>query len=237
MKLIPPSILLFILPFHAHSAIVASYDFDDRFTLNQSLNTDGWSSSGSNWVAGTYLGSLYSRNTTSNDVRITRTNDASFSYTIPLGTTRLQFDITARSGNNFWEAGIATSSGNLLGIGSDFEFDNRVYILDKGTRRAEFLGNETAFDDLIETFRIDYNIVEGTADLIRITGGANQILRDDVAISVTASELASANTLFIRANTEFGGVNNFTINAIPEVSTTLLGCVGSLFLFRRRNVR
>lgn len=228
------ALLIALMPSLGLAAVTYTYDFNTSFTAGQNLNADGWSSSGSNWTAGLYQGSLYTRNNTGTDARITRVNNQDFSVTIPLDTTRLQLTITARSGSNFWQAGLASSTGDVLGIGADLAFDNRVFILDGGTRRAEQLGSETAFGDLYDTIMVDFDLVAGTADLIRDPGGANILLRNDVAMGVGINQLAAVDRLFVRANTEFVGPSRFTITAIPEPSAALLGLGGLTVLWARR---
>lgn len=234
MKMKSLALAIALVPSFGLSQTVYNYDFNTRFTNGEALNTDGWSSSGSNWTAGSYNGFLYTRNNLGVDSRITRLNDGDFSFSIPVDATRVQLTITARSGNNFWQAGLAGPSGDVIGIGADLVFDNRVFILDGGTRRAELLGSETAFGDDYDTLMLDFDLLAGTADLIRDPGGANTILRNDVPMNATAAGLAAADRLFVRADTAFAGPTSFRIAVVPEPSAVLLGVGGMAFLFTRR---
>lgn len=237
MKNIVVSTSLLLAPLAAQAATTYTYDFTSTFSNNQALNTDGWNDTTGNWVAGSYTDATptfhrYARNQTGGDSAIYRPNDGTFGFTIPSGTPRVQLTITART-VTFWEAGLAQGTTPRLGIGGDFSNNDKFYIFDNSTRRYET--GTSVPPDQWTTIMLDYDLLAGTADLVRDPGGADTLLIDDVALGIPTGTVEAANSLFVRAGNQFAGASSISITVVPEPATLTLGGLGALaFLIRRR---
>jgi hypothetical protein len=214
------------------TATTFPYSLDDRLAAGEALSNDGWSSSGSEWTAGGYNGELYARNNVGSpptvDRTIYRANDGDFSYTIPEGTTDIELTIRARTGSNFWEAGLSDGQSRIFGIGGDFVFGNEYYVLD-GTDRFYESGS-SAFGDVMETLILRFDLVAGTSSLFIGEPGSETVIRSAIPMTTTLQDLQGADGLFLRSDTQFAGASSITVTAVPEASTALL-VLGSLVLF------
>lgn len=220
-----------ILPTGAKAATAYTYNISSAGAAGSPLSSDNWTGADvAKWVTHEQSGELYARNTTT-DNTITRANDAGFSYTIPVGTTFLSLEITARSGPGFFQTGLMNGSTQVIGIGADWGTSvNNFFLLDGTTRRFESGGNATG--DVIRTLRLDYDLVAGTADLILDPNGIATVLINNQAMNANP---IGADGLFIRSNTPYVGPATFKITAVPEPSSlALLGFGGLALILRRR---
>jgi MYXO-CTERM domain-containing protein len=220
----------------AFAAMNVTFGIADSFEAGDSLHTDGWSGSG--WTASSFENELYSRNDVGAPPNVDRTiyrpNDTTFSYTIPDETTSLELSFRARSGSNFWEAGLADGNSRLFGVGGDFVFGNEYYVLD-GTARFYETG-ETAVGDQMTTITLTYDFVEGVADLATGEAGNQTIIRSDIPLTTTLEQLQQADGLFIRTDTEFAGLSSLSITTVPEpaMAAWSLGLLGLMMVGLRR---
>lgn len=215
----------------SQAAITYEYSFEDRVGSGNPLANDSWTgASVANWVAQNQNGLVYARNQSGSDNRLFRANDAGFNFSIPASTTMLIIEIDSRTAS-FWEAGISSGSTPLLQLGADFNNNNDYFFLGNGSRITET--NDLAFGDNNTTIRLEYDLVNGTADFIFDPLGANTLMFDDVAL--TTGDLSTADGLTVRAGNQFSGAGNIRITVIPEPSGALLiGLTGLGLILRRR---
>lgn len=215
----------------SQAAITYEYSFEDRVGSGNPLANDSWTgASVANWVAQNQNGLVYARNQSGSDNRLFRANDAGFNFSIPASTTMLIIEIDSRTAS-FWEAGISSGSTPLLQLGADFNNNNDYFFLGNGSRITE--SNNLASGDNNTTIRLEYDLVNGTADFIFDPLGANTLMFDDVAL--TTGDLSTADGLTVRAGNQFSGAGNIRITVIPEPSGALLiGLTGLGLILRRR---
>lgn len=217
----------------ANAAVTYAYDIDDVGAAGTLLSTDGWAGTDiNNWITNNFNGNLYARNANDGDNTITRMNDGGFSYSIPASSTSVILEIDVRSGANFWTAGISNGTSTVLAIGSDFNQNNKFFIQDGGTRRYEAGTGATA--DSYNTLRLEFDLVNGTADLILNPESDNTLLIDDVALSTTGGDLAGADSLYIRTASRYAGPGEIRITAVPEPTSSALAALGLFGFFLRR---
>jgi len=213
------------------------YDFGDELSAVTPLSNDGWAGDDiGNWQTNGFMGDIYSRNDNGGDDRIFRPNDGSFSYSIPTNTTFVSLEIIARSGTaNFWQAGLAENGSTRLGIGGEFNVDDKYFILDQFNRIKESGTNSTG--DLLNTLRLDLDIEGFTADL---TLNDSTLLIDDAPLTtLDFNELTGSNELYVRTNSQFVGPARFTltVTTVPEPQTfalAVLAALGVALCIRRR---
>lgn len=224
--------LLALLPLPA-SADLFNYSFATEFASNAPLLGDNWIDGvdQAGWIAGDFSGLRYSRNSNDGDNTIVRTNDAGFSYTIPAEATAVSLTMRTRNGAIFWEAGFAASGTPIIGAGSDFNLDNKYFILDGGVRFAET--GTTATADTVNTVLLEVDLVNSLASL---SVNATPLITGQ---AVTLPAMTTANSLFIRTSSRFGGVGTFTIQTtvVPEPVSGSLAAFGLLPLLLGRRLR
>lgn len=211
------------------------YNFADVGPFGTALSTDGWVGDDiGNFILGSFDGSLYARNSNDGDNTITRDNDGSFSYTIPAQTTFLSLEIQARSNTNFWQFQLSQGSNEILGVGADFNQDNRYFILRNGTRFFES-GTTASAPDRVVTVRLDYDVLSGLADLTYSDIAGTQLIMDDVSLApLDIGTLGSADGLMLRTGSRFVGPSRVTLQTtvVPEPSAFALLLPG-LWALRR----
>ena len=222
----------------ASAATVNTYVYnigDEVGGFNTPLSSDGWTGGDlPNWKVGSYSGELYTRNTNDGDQTILRSNDGSFGFTIPDEVIAVSLEITART-PRFWEAGLTDGASLLLNIGGDFGNDDKFYIQDRFNRIKETTAN--ASGDAINVLRLDFDVVNGTADL---TLNNSTLLIDDAAMTLTKAQLLGADSLRMRTNSRFAGVAQYklTVTSIPEPGAMTAGlAMSGLFMLKRRRRR
>lgn len=215
----------------SQAAITYEYSFEDRIGSGNPLTNDNWTgASVGSWVAQNQNGLVYARNQSGSDNRLFRANDGGFNFSIPANTTMLIIEIDSRTAS-FWEAGISSGSTPLLQLGADFNNSDDYFILGNGSRITDT--TNLAAGDTNTTIRLEYDLVNGTADFIFDPLGANTLVFDDVAL--TTGDLSTADGLTVRAGNQFSGAGNIRITVIPEPScAALLGLAGLSLILRRR---
>lgn len=214
------------------SAATYIYNIGDAVgSFGTSLDNDSWSTPASeSWVVSAFSGVNYARNQTGSDSSIYRPNDTSFTFTIPALTTQLNLEISARSGTGFWQAGLAQGQTPRFGIGADFGDNDKAFIFDNGSRRAE--SGTSATGDSNVVYRVEYDLIEGTANLFR---NGSLIIEDQTISNTPIGTLSGTNSLFIRTNSVFRGPSEFRIEVIPEPSSAAFLCGAlSLMMLRKR---
>ena len=213
--------------------VSTTYDIGSNVgPFNTLLSSDGWAGADiGNWIVGSFSGELYARNSNDGDNLISRTNDGSFSYSIPASAVKVSIESVIRVNSNLWEIGLSDGGTPLLGFGADSGNDDKYFILDGATRIKQ--AGTSVSGDLNQTLRLDYDLLAGTASL-----SLNNVeLISNVTINnATLGALNNADGLFIRTNSRFVGPADFkiTVSTIPEPTTAALGLMGITGLLMRR---
>ena len=196
--------------------VTFTYDVSDRLGSNAAFSTDNWTGDDLvNWIAGTAFSDRYARNGNDGLDRITRTNDAGFSYSLPADATELRFEADFRINSNFCEAGLTTAGADTLGFGYDGP-NQQFYILD-GATRINQTGTTPPPADSRMTIRVVVDVVNQTADLIMDASGAATLVMDDVPVSVTGTTLHAADGLSTKTNSRFTGVYRYGITVVSPL--------------------
>lgn len=225
---------LFLLGAATATADTFTYNVDDRLNGGDPLLDDGWIDpvDQANWIAASFSGEIYTRNTNDGDNTITRQNDGDFTYSIPANATAVSLDLRIRKNSNFWQAGLVNGSGQLImAAGGDFNNSDLFFIHDGGSR-FNAVGTPIG-DDTIANLRVDLDTVAQTASLFLDN---TPILSNQ---AVTIPDFADGAGLLMRSNSRFVGVASFTITTtvVPEPHTFALvgaGLFGLLLVRRRR---
>ncbi|MCB1133711.1 MAG: hypothetical protein KDN05_21510, partial [Verrucomicrobiae bacterium] len=193
-----------------------TYDVSSRLASNAGLSTDNWTGDDlANWIVGSALGDLFTRNNNDGLDRITRTNDAGFSYSLPANATELRFEADFRINGNFCEAGLTTAGVDTFGFGYDGP-NQQFYLLDGGNR-IDQTGTTAPPADSRMTIRVVVDVTNQTADLIMDASGAATLVMDDVPVSVTGTALHAADGLSTKTSSRFTGIYRFGITVFSPV--------------------
>ena len=194
------------------------YDVSDRFATNAVLSTDNWTGGDlPNWIAGIVFNDLYARNNNDGNDRITRGNNAGFSYSVPVDATRITFDVDLRVNGNYCSAALTTSGADTLGLGYD-PSNSKFFILD-GATRIDQAGTTAPLADSRKTLRLVVELQSQTADLILDPAGTKTVVMENVPLSVTAGSLHAADGLSTNSKSRYTGVYRYSITTLNPIVT------------------